>query len=72
MSNKLANCLTDWWNVVLFHRLHALYGVRILTLNGLEVFARPWQLKRLDPGNKKNWHAKKSINKLKPKELETD
>ena len=48
------------------------YGVRILTLNGLEVSARPWQLKRLVSGNKKNRRAKKTINKLKHKDLETD
>ena len=47
------------------------YGVRILTLNGVEVSARPWQLKRLVSGDKKIWRAKKTINKLKHKDLET-
>ena len=48
------------------------YGVRILVPDGLEVSARPWQLKRLVSGNKKNWRTKKTINKLKHKDLETD
>ena len=39
------------------------YGVRILTLDGLEVSARPWQLKRLVPDGKKRRGARKSIKR---------
>ena len=28
----------------------SVYGIRILTLGGLDVFARPWQLRRLRDG----------------------
>ena len=39
------------------------YGVRILTLEGLEVFARPWQLKRLAPGSKKRRQVITSVKR---------
>jgi hypothetical protein len=48
------------------------YGIRILTPDGLEVLARPWQLKRLVAGGEKSWRARKSIKRPKYEELETE